>query len=99
MTASLANHYAAPAVKWWLLRKMEGERAAYMLKLVSVDLATAVIEAFLAGALVIIAAFQVALQWWIPAVLLAGPPVCWSSRSSDGGGIPRTRSWRASASS
>lgn len=72
MTASLANHYVAPAVKWWLLRKMEGERAAYMLKLVTVDLATAVIEAFLAGALVIFATFQVALQWWLPVLLLAG---------------------------
>jgi hypothetical protein len=72
MTASLANHYIAPAVKWWLLRKMEGERAAYILKLGTVDLATAVIEAFLAGALVIVAAFQVSLAWWIPAVLLSG---------------------------
>jgi hypothetical protein len=72
MTASLANHYVAPAVRWWLLRKMEGERAAYMLKLVTVDLATAVIEGFLAGVLVIFAAFQVALQWWIPVLLLAG---------------------------
>jgi hypothetical protein len=72
MTVSLANHYVAPAVKWWLLRKMEGERASYMLKLGTVDLATAVIEAFLAGALVIFAAFQVSLSWWIPAVLLSG---------------------------
>jgi hypothetical protein len=72
MTASLANHYIAPGVKWWLLRKMEGERAAYMLKLGTVDLATAVIEAFLAGALVIFAAFQVSLAWWIPTVLLSG---------------------------
>ena len=75
MTVSLANHYVAPAVKWWLLVKMEGERAAYMLKLGSVDLATAVIEAFLAGALVIFAAFQVSLGWWIPTVLLSGATV------------------------
>jgi uncharacterized membrane protein YbhN (UPF0104 family) len=71
-TASLANHYLAPGVKMWLLKKMEGERAAYILKLVTIDLATTVIEAFLAGALVIFAAFQVALQWWIPVVLLSG---------------------------
>lgn len=70
--ASLANHYIAPGVKMWLLRKMEGERAAYMLKLVTVDLGTTAIEAFLAGALVIVAAFQVALEWWIPALLLSG---------------------------
>lgn len=69
---ALANHYVAPGVKMWMLQKMEGERAAYLLKLVTIDLATAVIEAFLAGALVIFAAFQVSLQWWIPAVLLAG---------------------------
>ena len=69
---SLANHYVAPGVKMWLLKKMEGERAAYLLKLVTIDLATAVIEAFLAGALVIVAAFQVSLEWWIPAVLIAG---------------------------
>jgi hypothetical protein len=70
--ASLANHYIAPGVKMWLLRKMEGERAAYMLKLLTIDLATAVIEGFLAAALVIFAAFQVSLQWWIPVLLLAG---------------------------
>jgi uncharacterized membrane protein YbhN (UPF0104 family) len=72
LVASLANHYLAPGVKMWLLRKMEGERAAYLLKLVTIDLATTVIEAFLAGALVIFAAFQVSLQWWIPVLLLAG---------------------------
>ncbi len=72
MVASLANHYVAPVVKMWILRKMEGERAAYLLKLLTIDLATSVIEAFLAGALVIFAAFQVSLQWWLPVVLLAG---------------------------
>ena len=33
------------------------------------------IEAFLAGALVIFAAFQVSLSWWIPAVLISGATV------------------------
>jgi hypothetical protein len=69
---SLANHYIAPGVKMWLLKRMEGERAAYLLKLVTVDLATTVIEALLAGALVIVAAFQVSIEWWIPTVLIAG---------------------------
>ena len=56
----------------WILQRMEGERAAYLLKLVTIDLSTAVIEAFLAGALIIFAAFQVSLQWWIPVLLLGG---------------------------
>jgi uncharacterized membrane protein YbhN (UPF0104 family) len=72
MLTALANHYIAPGVKMWLLRKMEGERAAYLLKLVTIDIATAVLEAFLAGVLVVIAAFSVALQWWIPVLLLSG---------------------------
>jgi hypothetical protein len=71
LVASLANHYLAPGVKMWLLRKMEGERAAYLLKLVTIELATTVIEAFLAGALVIFAAFELSLQWWIPVLLMA----------------------------
>ena len=75
LVASLANHYIAPGAKMWLLRKMEGEQATVYLKLVTIDLATTVIEAFLAGALVIFAASQVSLQWWIPAVLLVGASV------------------------
>lgn len=72
LTVGLANHYAAPAVKWWLMRKLEGERAVYLLKLATVDLGTTVIEGFLAGALVVFATFSVSLDWWLPVLVLAG---------------------------
>lgn len=70
--ASLANHYVAPGVKMWLLRRMEGERAAYLLKLVTIEVGTTAIEGFLAGALVVFAAFEVSLAWWIPVLVLSG---------------------------
>lgn len=72
LLVGLANHYAAPAVKMWLLRKMEGERAAYLLKLATIDAATALLEALLAAALVVVAVFEVALPWWMPTLLLTG---------------------------
>jgi MFS family permease len=69
---SLANHYLGPWVKMWILRRMEGERAMFLLQLVAVDLGNTVIEAALAGVLVVIATFEVAIAWWIPVLLLAG---------------------------
>ena len=69
--ASLANHYIGPWVKMWLLRRMEGERAAYLLQLVAVDVADTVLEGFLAAALVIFATFEVALAWWVPVILIS----------------------------
>jgi uncharacterized membrane protein YbhN (UPF0104 family) len=70
--ASLANHYVAPGVKMWLLRRMEGERAAYLLKLATIELATTLLEGLLAAALVVFAAFQTTLPWWLPVLLTAG---------------------------
>ncbi|MEA2199038.1 MAG: hypothetical protein QOJ25_3089 [Solirubrobacteraceae bacterium] len=72
LLASLASHYVGPGVKMWLLRRMEGERAAYLLQLIAVDLAGTVLEAFLAAALVIFATIEVALAWWVPVLLISG---------------------------
>lgn len=69
---SLANHYVAPWVKMWLLRRMEGERAPGLLQLVTIDVASTILEALLAAALVIFATLRLSLAWWIPVLLIGG---------------------------
>jgi hypothetical protein len=69
---SLANHYLAPWVKMLLLRRMEHERPATLAQLIGVDVAGTILEVLLAAALVIYATLRLALEWWIPALLIGG---------------------------
>jgi hypothetical protein len=69
---SLINHYLAPFAKLWLLRRMEGEGATALVQLVAVELAGTILEVLVAAALVIFAAFQLALAWWVPVLMIGG---------------------------
>lgn len=68
----VVNHYVAMWVKIWLLRRMEGERAARLLQLVAVDFAGLILEVIAVTGLVIYAAFHVAVAWWVPVLMLLG---------------------------
>jgi hypothetical protein len=69
---SLANHYVAPWIKMWLLRRMEGPRARALLQLVTIDIAATILEVLLAAALVVFATLRLSLAWWVPLLLIGG---------------------------